>query len=150
MISFMTFMPAFINLGIILVGALVAYYVVVQKMDDNLKLRDIVFRVISSILLGSVLYTIISQFISPMLVTTRVFANPVYTQLYQIFSVVLYLGIGALVYGCSRDISIHFHCSDKQYQVIKVISAFMLGWIAKDVVMLLLNIMNLTRMTIFE
>lgn len=143
MIRFMTFVPALTNLGLTLIGAVVAYYVVVQKMDDNLKLRDSVFMVIISILLGSVAYSILSPFISAILVAAHVLSNPIYAQLYQIFSLILYLGMGAIIYWCSRDVSINFSCSEKQYRVVKVISAIILGWIAKDVIMLIVNLVGL-------
>lgn len=143
MISFMTFVPALTNLGLTLIGAVVAYYVVVQKMDVNLKLRDSVFMVIISILLGSVAYTILSVFISSIVVATRVTLDPFYAQLYRVFNVILYLGMGAIIYWCSRDVSINLSCSEKQYRVVKVISAIILGWIAKDVIMLIVNLVGL-------
>lgn len=143
MISFMTFVPALANLGLTLIGALVAYYVVVQKLDDNQKLRDSVFMVIISILLGSVAFSVLSDFISSIVVATRMTLDPFYAQLYRVFNAILYLGMGAIIYWCSRDISINFSCSEKQYRVVKVISAIMLGWIAKDVIMLMISLLSL-------
>lgn len=147
--NYAAYLSAAYNVGIILICAIVAYFTVVKKMDHNLQLRNIVFRGIISFLVGSVTLSIFSQFTSAIMISTMAIANPVSLQIFHIVDMVLCLGISAVYYRGSKRISMSFGYSHKQYQVIKLITAFLLGWIARQVLQLLMNLLLVILTTVF-
>ena len=119
-------------------------------MDHNLQLRNIVFRVIISIFLGSIPFSILSQFVTAAMVSTRLIASPVFSPLFQILNSVLYLGFGAAFFWAGRNISMSFGYSYKQYKFIKLITALALGWIARDVIWLIMSVVLVILTTVFN
>jgi hypothetical protein len=140
LINNMLYIQAIVKMVVVFIFAIVAYFTILRKMDHNLQVRNIVFKIIISILLGSVVYSVLSPFMTAFMVSTRAIATPVYSLLSQILGIILYLGIGAVFYWSIRNISMSFGYSHKQYEIIKLITALMLGWIAKDVIWLIMII----------
>lgn len=127
-------------IGFVLICAIVAYFTIVKKMDDNLRLRTIVFRVVISFLLGSVTISIFSQLLSALMVSTRVYESITSMYLFQIANMVLYLGVVVVYYWGSRAITMNLECSPERYRIVKLITALMLGCIAKEVLQLIMVI----------
>lgn len=136
----MACIPAIGYIGLVLICAIVAYFTIVRKMDHNLQLRNVVFRVIVSFLLGTATLSIFSQLISTLMISTRAYENIASLYCFQLINMMLFLGIVAAYYWGIRTISMSFGYSHKQYQTIKLITAFMLGCIAKEVLQLILVI----------
>ena len=149
-INYAPYLSAVYYLCLILICGTIAYYTVVKKMDHNLQLRNIVFRVIISIFLGSIPFSILSQFVTAAMVSTRLIASPVFSPLFQILNSVLYLGFGAAFFWAGRNISMSFGYSYKQYKFIKLTTALALGWIARDVIWLIMSVVLVILTTVFN
>lgn len=136
----MACIPAIGYIGFVLICAIVAYFTIVKKMDHNLQLRNIVFRVVVSFLLGSATISVFTQLMSALMVSTRAYESVVSLYFFQLANMVVFLGAVVAYYWGIRTISMSFGYSHKQYQTIKLITAFMLGCVAKEVLQLIMII----------
>lgn len=140
LVNYTLYFSAVFNIAIIIIGAIVAYFTVILKMDHNLQLRNAVFRVIISFLLATATISVFSQLIPVLMATMQLYENSSILFIFKILNIVLYLCIATAYYWGCKNISMSFGYSYKQYQIIKLMAAFLIGWIVRDVLQLIIFI----------